>query len=119
MESAGVIWTTLLRATTTEWLIRRNSAGSSWAAMRYSSDHIFDYIQLTGDHSIYETAVPPSWVGKTIGQLGVRQRYSINVLATKRGEKLMPIPGGDHCFQADETILILGANKDVQKFLNF
>ncbi len=92
---------------------------ASWAAVRYSSDHIFDYIQLTGDHSIYETAVPPSWVGKTIGQLGVRQRYSINVLATKRGEKLMPIPGGDHCFQADETILILGANKDVQKFLNF
>ena len=43
---------------------------ASWAAVRYSSDHIFDYIQLTPDHAIYETAVPPAWVGKTIGQLG-------------------------------------------------
>ena len=95
----------------------RQSAG--WAAVRYSSDHIFDYIQLTPEHSIYETAVPPSWVGKTIGELGVRQRHKVNILATKRGEELMPIPGGDHCFQADETILILGDNRDVQRFLNF
>ena len=92
---------------------------ASWAAVRYSSDHIFDYIELTPDHSIYETAVPPSWVGKTIGQLGVRQRHGINILATKRGGQLNPIPGGDHCFQAEETILVLGANKDVQRFLNY
>lgn len=32
---------------------------ASWAAVRYSADHIFDYIQLTDDHSIFETAVPP------------------------------------------------------------
>ena len=95
----------------------RQSAG--WAAVRYSSDHIFDYIQLTPEHSIYETAVPPSWVGTTIGELGVRQRHKVNILATKRGEELMPIPGGDHCFQADETILILGDNRDVQRFLIF
>ena len=92
---------------------------ASWAAVRYSSDHIFDYIELTPDHSIYETAVPPAWVGKTIGQLGVRQRHGINILATKRGGQLNPIPGGDHCFQAEETILVLGANKDVQRFLNY
>ena len=67
--------------------------------MRYSSDHIFDYIQLTPDHAIYETAVPPAWVGKTIGQLGVRQRHNINILAAKRGEELIPIPGGDYCFR--------------------
>ena len=92
---------------------------ASWAAVRYSSDHIFDYVQLTPDHSIYETAVPPAWIGKTIGQLGVRQRHNINILATKQGEELTPIPGGEYCFRGDETILILGDNRDVQKFLHF
>lgn len=90
-----------------------------WAAVRYSSDHIFDYIQLTPDHAIYETAVPPAWVGKTIGQLGVRQRHNINILAAKRGEELIPIPGGDYCFREGETMLVLGADRDVQKFLHF
>ena len=90
-----------------------------WAAVRYSSDHIFDYVQLTQDHAIYETAVPPAWVGKTIGELAVRQKHKIYILAAKRGEELLPIPGGDYRFQADETILILGEDRDVQRFLHF
>ena len=42
---------------------------ANWAAVRYSSDHIFDYIELTRDYSIFETAVPRSWVGKTVVEL--------------------------------------------------
>ena len=91
---------------------------ASWAAVRYSADHIFDYIELTEDHSIVETAVPASWVGKTIVALAVRQKYHINVLATKRNGKLEPLPGPAHCFTADETIFILGSNRDAQRFLS-
>ena len=92
---------------------------ASWAAVRYSSEHIFDYIKLTPEHSIFETAVPAAWVGKTVVELAVRQKYHINILATKRGEKLEPLPGPTHCFAADETMFILGANKDTQKFLDY
>lgn len=90
---------------------------ASWAAVRYSSDHIFDYIELTQDYSIFETAVPSSWVGKTVVELSVRQTYRINILATRHGGQLELLPGGGHQFQPDETIYILGENKDVQKFL--
>jgi trk system potassium uptake protein TrkA len=90
---------------------------ASWAAMRYSSEHIFDYIKLTPDHAIYETDVPLSWVGRTIVQIGVRQKYHFSILATKRGEILNPLPGAEHRFQTGETMLILGSNRDVQKFL--
>ena len=90
---------------------------AAWAAVRYSADHIFDYIELTEDYSIFETAVPKAWVGKSIVELAVRQKYCINILATKRGGKLEPMPGPAHCFTADETIFILGSNEDTQKFL--
>jgi len=85
--------------------------------VRYSSDHIFDYIELARDYSIFETAVPSSWVGKTVVELSVRQTYRINILATRHGGHLELLPGGSHQFQPDETIYILGENKDVQKFL--
>ena len=91
---------------------------ASWAAVRYSGDHIFDYVELTSDYSIYETAVPPSWVGKTVMELAVRQRYKVNILATKRKGTLDPMPGPNHSFQTGETILILGDNRDLQKFLH-
>ena len=90
---------------------------ASWSAVRYTADHIVDYIELTEDHSIFETAVPVAWVGKTIVELAVRQKYHINVLATKRDGRLEPLPGPAHCFSADETIFILGSNKDAQRFL--
>ena len=92
---------------------------ASWAAVRYTADHVFDYVELTPEHSIFETAVPPSWAGKTVVELAVRQKYHINILATRHDGKLEPLPGPNHVFLADETIFILGDNKDVQKFLHF
>ena len=90
---------------------------AEWAAVRYSRSHVFDYVELTPDYSIYETAVPESWVGKTIVDLQVRQRYRINILAVNHDDQLEPLPGPAHCFQQDETIFILGSNRDVEKFL--
>ncbi len=87
---------------------------ASWAAVRYSSDHIFDYIELTSEYSIYETEVPDAWIGKTIVQLAVRQKYKLNILATKHEGELTPIPGPDHVFRDDETLLILGHKGDIQ-----
>ena len=57
---------------------------ADWAAMRYSGDHIFDYIRLSQDHAIYETAIPDSWIGHTVVELAVRQKYGLNLLAVRR-----------------------------------
>ena len=91
---------------------------AAWAAVRYSSEHIFDYVELTEDHAIVETAVPANWVGKTVLEIDVRKKYRINILATRQGGKLEPLPGATHCFQGDETMFILGDNRDLQKFLH-
>ena len=91
---------------------------AEWAAMRYSSDHVFDYMQLTRAYSLYEAAVPSDWVGKSVVELGVRQRYGINVLGIKKDGELDPLPVATHHFQAGENILILGRNEELQKFLN-
>lgn len=41
---------------------------ADWTAIRYSADHILDYIELDEEHAIFEISVPNGWVGKTIGQ---------------------------------------------------
>ena len=88
------------------------------AAVKYSADNIFDYISLTPDYSIYETEVPVWWVGKTIVQLAVRTKHHISVLALKHGDNDMePLPSPDHVFRGDERMLILGRNKDIERFL--
>lgn len=38
---------------------------AKWAAIRYSSNHIFDYIEIDDQHAIFEVEVPEAWRGKT------------------------------------------------------
>lgn len=87
-----------------------------WTAIRYSSDHITDYIALGDDHAIFEIEIPETWVGKTIAQLDVRKRYNVNIMAIKRDGKFsMTVITPDTSLPAHSTILVLGTLKDVQK----
>ena len=88
---------------------------AAWTAIRYTSDHIFDYIELTPDYSIYETETPKAWVGKTIHQLDIRRKYNVTLLAVKKDDQINPEIHSDYCFKEDETLLVLGKNKNVQK----
>lgn len=90
---------------------------ADWAAVCFSNDTVFDYMPLTNDYSIYEVGVPKRWVGKTVAELAVRQRDNLNVLATKRGEQLDPMLNAQHVFREDETVLVMGNNRDLQRFL--
>lgn len=87
------------------------------AAVRYSSEHIFDYITLAPGYSIYETDVPAAWVGKTMVALAVRQKHRVSILAIRKGDVLQPMPGPEHVFSDDERIFMLGADHDVMKLL--
>lgn len=88
---------------------------ATWTAIRYSSDHIFDYIELDDDNAIFEIAVPAAWIGRTIGEINIRKKYNINIMALKRNGKLELTITPDTCFTGDAAMLVLGKNKDIQK----
>lgn len=84
-------------------------------AIRYSASNIFDYVELTGDYSIYEIPILPEWVGKTIVDLDIRRRYGINIVAIKNGTLLNPSPTASYAFDKDDHIMIIGKSNDVFK----
>lgn len=88
---------------------------ASWTAIRYSSDHIFDYIELSEEYAIFEVSIPDMWIGKTIGQLDIRKKYSINIMGIKTDGKIdfMIVP--DYRLLQGQTMMVLGNYKDVQK----
>lgn len=88
---------------------------ANWTAMRYSSEHIFDYIELSSTHSIFEVSVPHDWAGKTIGQIDIRKKYKINLLAIREDGNLNMEMTPDTLLPADSTMLVLGNNQDIQK----
>ena len=86
-----------------------------WAAIRYTSNHISDYIEIDDRHAIFEVEVPESWVGKSIGALDVRRRFGINILGVKRAGKTDVSVTPETVLAREETILALGEYKTMQK----
>lgn len=88
---------------------------AKWAAIRYTSDHIFDYIEIDGLHAIFEVEVPENWIGKTVGELDIRRKYGINILGVKRSGKTDVSITTDTVLSKEITILALGEYKALQK----
>ena len=88
---------------------------AKWAAIRYSSNHIFDYIEIDDQHAIFEVEVPEAWRGKSIGELDIRRRFGINILGIKRAGETDVSVTPETVLTNDVTILALGEYKQLQK----
>ena len=88
---------------------------AKWAAIRYSADHILDYIELDEKNAIFEVSVPEAWSGKSIGQLDIRKKHNIKILAVKTRGKINATITSDTILSEENTILVLGEFKALQK----
>ena len=88
---------------------------ADWVAIRYSADHILDYIELDEGHAIFEISIPEEWIGKTIGQLDIRKKYNINIMALKTNDIMNLKISSDTQLLKDSTMLVLGETKHIQK----
>ena len=88
---------------------------AKWAAIRYTADHIFDYIEIDEQHAIFEVEVPEGWVGKSIGELDIRRKFGINILGIKHSGKTDVSITPDTVLSGEITILALGEYKALQK----
>ena len=88
---------------------------ANWAAIRYTADHIRDYIEVDEAHAIFEVEVPEGWIGKTVGELDIRRKYNINIMATKENEKINMAVSAETVLTDKITLLVLGGYKELQK----
>ena len=88
---------------------------AKWTAIRYSADHILDYIELDGDHAMFEVQIPKEWLNRTVGQLDIRKKYNINIMGIKKNGKLYLSITPDTVLMEGESMLVLGQYKDLQK----
>ena len=84
-------------------------------AVSESSDNIFNCVELTSDHKIYEINVLPSWIGRSMIDLQIRAKYNLSVLAIRRGSELMVLPSPDICFEQGDHLMVLGHIRDIEK----
>ncbi len=87
---------------------------AEWTATRYSSDHLFDYFSMGNGYAVMEVEVPLMWAGRSVGELDVRNRYHINIMAVRLNGKLDMHITTNTMFTGKETLIVLGKDMDIQ-----
>jgi trk system potassium uptake protein TrkA len=76
-----------------------------------------DYIPLSDDYMIFELAPPNSFLGKTLAQLQLRNRFSIEVIAIRDviADHVHMVPHADFVVKDGEVLVVIGKEKDIGK----
>ena len=86
-------------------------------ARRYSANHVFDYIELSEDYSMYEIPPLPDWIGKSLKELDIRNKYQVTIIGSKIGEKVDFLPAADNKITEDQHLMVAGRKEDIDKVL--
>ncbi|MBE5962436.1 MAG: TrkA family potassium uptake protein [Lachnospiraceae bacterium] len=86
-------------------------------AVRFSANHVFDYIELTDEFSIYEIPPLEKWIGKSIREVDFRAKFHVSIIATKVGDQTKLLPPADHVFSRDEHLMVIGKKLDIDRIL--
>lgn len=79
------------------------------------SRSLLDFIAVTDEFSIIELNVPLEFVGKTLAELRLRERYSVNIALIK-SEGKVSVPEGGITLRKDDVLIILGRDVDLERF---
>jgi trk system potassium uptake protein TrkA len=81
------------------------------------SPNVLDYIPLSEDYTISEIVPPASFMGKTIGELHLRSKYHIEVIAIREmlPDRLTMVPRADFVVKDSDVLVVIGREKDIQK----
>ena len=84
-------------------------------AQGLSSSNVLNFIELSEDFGIVETAVPKEWHYETIQNLDVRARYRVNIIAVRRGKDgaLNVAPGASYVIEPGDAVVALGRTEDI------
>jgi trk system potassium uptake protein TrkA len=86
-------------------------------AKSLSSPNLIDFLPLTDEYNIVEIAPPKKFIGKTLAELELRNKYNISILAV-RGlvpEKITMNPGGSFTVKDSDILIALGKSEDIEK----
>lgn len=85
-------------------------------AHHMDSEKIIDYIDLSKDYSIQELTATEKISNRTLGDLNLRDRYKIIVLAIKKGEAVNIAPVPIDTVQENDVLIVMGHRDDLKRF---
>jgi trk system potassium uptake protein TrkA len=81
------------------------------------SPNILDYLEMTADYEISQVGPPQSFIGKTLMELELPNRFGLQVIAVREliPENFIPAPKADFVIKDSDILYILGRKEDIDR----
>jgi trk system potassium uptake protein TrkA len=89
-------------------------------AQRIDNPNIIDYIPLSEGYSIVDWIPSESVVGKSIGDLNLKNKYGIQVISVEETipDRMKLIPRASHIIKKSDVLIVVGRNEDLERLKN-
>ncbi len=79
------------------------------------AETLLDTVELSADHSIASVATPEPWIGKTLGELALRTRHGLNLIAVRDQNGKLLFPTASTMLHAGEILTVMGENSSLRR----
>jgi trk system potassium uptake protein len=90
--------------------------GERVAHQLMASPNVLNFIELSDDYSIEEIKLPMSMAGKNLIEINLRAKYNITVIGVKTANKVDISPDPEKTLRAEDILIVLGENGDLNRF---
>ncbi len=93
-----------------------------------SKPNIMEFVELTEGHSLVQIKTPKVFHNKTLGQIDLRKKYKVNLVAIKKQvstvraqgeetteEQVIDVPMADTVIRPDDILVIVGATENLAR----
>jgi len=89
-------------------------------AERLNNPNLIDYLPFLEGYGIIELAVPKSFIGQSLRQINLTNRYGVQVVAIKEmvPEKMHFIPKADFILKGSDILFLFGSDDGLKKLRN-
>lgn len=116
-------------------LFRVEDVAAKQLALRFINEGLMRMRKIDAKHSLADVKLPPTWVGKTLMEVGLREKYHLNLLTVRRGVAMetsaddevlvqmeQPViddtPRPDMQFQEGDVLVLYGKDTDLERFVD-
>jgi trk system potassium uptake protein TrkA len=104
----------LMRVGAADVILPEHEAGVR-LARKLAAGHFIDYIEVSSEVGVVELLAPASVWDHTLYECNLRQRYSLTVMAVRRGDELIVSPSAAFRIEAQDILVVLGRIEDAER----
>ncbi|MCB6414317.1 TrkA family potassium uptake protein [Faecalimonas umbilicata] len=115
-KAQNEIHATILRKIGADAIVYPEREMGARVAKNLVSADFADWITLSPECSVVETAVPKKWIGRTLRELDVRKRHDVSVVGYTLQGKTEVNPDPDMPLQEEMILILIGTNLALREF---